>query len=356
VARARRRARRLPVDCVSTVAGWRAPSPTVRGQYRIGGLEARAHLFPFHPRGSEPRGHLAADCRDDYTNRHGRAMLLAAAAASPWQRARAGARRRRLRHEVALAAPGAARVSLAPHLTELMYAAGAGERMAGALDYSDYPPARARCSRVGSETSIDLEALVRCARTWWSPAQCRQRARGGAHRALGIPVFRSEPGSWRTSRARSRRSGARRHAGRRARRRGPFAIARRASPPSFRPFQGARLLQVWDRPLITVSGRSRDQQGDPPVRGENVMADLRASAGDRPRAVLRADPQVIVATAWTARARVVDDWRAFPGWPPWRGGQSARHPTGTAAATYPRLLDGPTHVQILEGARRQKAR
>jgi len=63
-------------------------------------------------------------------------------------------------HTVTLAAPARRVVSLAPHLTELMYAAGAGERMAGALAYSDYPSAARALPRVGSEAAIDLEALV----------------------------------------------------------------------------------------------------------------------------------------------------------------------------------------------------
>src|SRR5688572_4022855 len=43
-------------------------------------------------------------------------------------------------HEVSLPAPARRIVSLSPHLTELLYAAGAGERLVGALEYSDYPP------------------------------------------------------------------------------------------------------------------------------------------------------------------------------------------------------------------------
>ena len=62
--------------------------------------------------------------------------------------------------EVRLAAPAQRVVSLAPHLTELMYAAGAGARLVGALEYSDYPPEAKRLPRVGSEAGIDLEALV----------------------------------------------------------------------------------------------------------------------------------------------------------------------------------------------------
>ena len=41
---------------------------------------------------------------------------------------------------VRLPGPAARIVSLAPHLTELVYAAGAGARMVGAVEYSDFPP------------------------------------------------------------------------------------------------------------------------------------------------------------------------------------------------------------------------
>ena len=42
---------------------------------------------------------------------------------------------------IMLAAPAQRIVSLAPYLTELLYAAGAGESIVGASAYSDYPPA-----------------------------------------------------------------------------------------------------------------------------------------------------------------------------------------------------------------------
>ncbi|HJS39655.1 MAG TPA: helical backbone metal receptor, partial [Burkholderiales bacterium] len=97
-------------------------------------------------------------------------------------------------HEVALAAPARRVVSLAPHLTELMYAAGAGERMVGALAYSDYPPEAKALPRVGSEAGIDLEAVVALRPdlvvAWPQSGSTRAIERIAA---LGIPVFRSEP-------------------------------------------------------------------------------------------------------------------------------------------------------------------
>ena len=62
--------------------------------------------------------------------------------------------------KLALAAPAQRIVSLAPHVTEMLFAAGAGERVVGAVDYSDYPEAAQRIARVGGYTRIDLEAVA----------------------------------------------------------------------------------------------------------------------------------------------------------------------------------------------------
>ena len=51
-------------------------------------------------------------------------------------------------------------VTLAPHLTELVYAAGGGERLVGTLDTSDYPPAARSVARIGDVTHVDAERLL----------------------------------------------------------------------------------------------------------------------------------------------------------------------------------------------------
>jgi iron complex transport system substrate-binding protein len=45
------------------------------------------------------------------------------------------------RTEVRLAAPAKRIVSLAPNITEVVYAAGAGGKLVGTVDFSDYPAA-----------------------------------------------------------------------------------------------------------------------------------------------------------------------------------------------------------------------
>ena len=51
-------------------------------------------------------------------------------------------------------------VTLAPNLTELVFAAGAGERIAGVARYSDFPPAARRLPVVSDAVQFDLERML----------------------------------------------------------------------------------------------------------------------------------------------------------------------------------------------------
>lgn len=58
------------------------------------------------------------------------------------------------------AGPAVRIVTLSPHLTELVYAAGAGRQLVGAVEYSDYPAAARQVPRVGDAFRVDLEAIA----------------------------------------------------------------------------------------------------------------------------------------------------------------------------------------------------
>ena len=65
-----------------------------------------------------------------------------------------------LGNTVRLERPADRIVSLAPHLTEIVFAAGAGDKLIGVVSYSDYPPAALDVPIIGSYNSINYEALV----------------------------------------------------------------------------------------------------------------------------------------------------------------------------------------------------
>src|SRR5512144_3202356 len=61
---------------------------------------------------------------------------------------------------VTLAAPARRIVSLAPHATELVFAAGAGDRLVGVVARSDWPAAARALPRIGDVHALDLERVV----------------------------------------------------------------------------------------------------------------------------------------------------------------------------------------------------
>ncbi|QKK03802.1 MAG: cobalamin-binding protein [Pseudomonadota bacterium] len=51
-------------------------------------------------------------------------------------------------------------ISLAPHLTELVFAAGAGDRLVGVIAHSDWPPEAGQLPRIGDAFRLDMERIV----------------------------------------------------------------------------------------------------------------------------------------------------------------------------------------------------
>ena len=85
-------------------------------------------------------------------------------------------------------------VSLAPHITELLYAAGAGDRIVATVEYSDYPEAARRLPRIGDAARIDLERLAMLQPdlviAWGTGTPAREL---DGVRRLGYPLYLSEP-------------------------------------------------------------------------------------------------------------------------------------------------------------------
>jgi iron complex transport system substrate-binding protein len=236
---------------------------------------------------------------------------------------------------VRLEAPAQRIVSLSPHLTELLYAAGAGGKVVGAVDFSDYPPEARKLPRVGSDAGIDLEAVLALKPDLvvaWPNAGTRRTVDRLAE--LGLPTFRSEPRELddipRTIEKLATLAGTSSEAPLAFRRRVGELRARYSKQPPVRVF-----YQVWDRPLQTVSGAHIISKVIGLCGGENVFAALPGIAPEIDReALLRARPEVLV----TSDPDAAPPARFIP------GELIQRHT--------PRLLDGAERLcRILEGVR-----
>jgi iron complex transport system substrate-binding protein len=261
--------------------------------------------------------------------------------------------------EVALEAPARRIVSLAPHLTELAYAAGAGGALVGAVDYSDYPDAARALPRVGSGAGVDIEAILALepdlVLAWPSSGSARAVARLAA---LRVPVFRSEPRRLEEIPTTIERlgvlAGSTSVAARAAsefRARAARIEARYARRPKVRVF-----YQAWDRPLLTVNGEHLISRIIELCGGENVFAPLPQLAPQVDReSVLRADPDAIIASgAGAGDAPGLDAWRDMKGLAAARGHLYAVAPDLLQRHT-PRVLDGAERVcSLLERVRAER--
>ena len=97
-------------------------------------------------------------------------------------------------HTLDLSRPVKRIISLAPSLTEMIYEAGGGDKLIGAVEYSDFPPVALKIPRIGSNQKLDLELIANLkpdvAFVWYHGNALREIERLGA---LGIPLFYLEP-------------------------------------------------------------------------------------------------------------------------------------------------------------------
>lgn len=213
-------------------------------------------------------------------------------------------------------------ISLAPHVTELLYAAGGGAKMIGAVSYSDYPPEAKQLPRVGDNKALDLERIVALKPdlivVWRHGNAQRQLDR---LRELHIPLFFSEPhrlddvavsltklgqllGT--SSTADAAATDYRQN------------IARLRAQYANRPPVSV-FYQVWDKPLMTLNGEHMISDVITLCGGRNVFAALEPLAPTvSTEAVLAANPEAIVTAAQGATQPdttlpQLGSWRAWPG-------------------------------------------
>jgi iron complex transport system substrate-binding protein len=230
-------------------------------------------------------------------------------------------------------------VALAPHLTELLFAVGAGRQLAGVDSASDYPQAALALPRVGDAHRVNFERLVALRPDLvvvWLEGQRAvdlQRLRG-----LGVPVLYTRAARLDDVARLLRMLGAvsgHAAAGEDAARTYTAGLAalkrtRRVPLPVF--------YQVWDRPLMTVGGSHWISEALTLCGARNVFADLDAAAPvvSREAVLVRAPALVIGGSDGPDLRR---DWQHVP-LPAARRGAFARVDADRLHRPTPRLLDG----------------
>lgn len=236
-------------------------------------------------------------------------------------------------------------VSLAPHLTELVFSAGAGRWLVGAVSYSDYPAAARKVPRIGDAFQVDYEAIVGLrpdlilAWEGGNPAQIIERLRGlglqvetfaplrledvAAHlRRIGDLTGQLQPANEHADRYLEVLTGLRREYSRRS----PVRV----------------FYQISFEPLYTVGGRSYITQMIELCGGHNVFEGIRELAAVVGiEAVLERDPELIIAGLDSVEDLATE-------WSRWR--DIAAVATNNLAVVDPSLT-GRASLRLMDGAR-----
>ncbi len=217
-----------------------------------------------------------------------------------------------------LAAPARRIVSLAPHLTEHLFAVGAGSQVVGVVAYSDFPDAARQLPVVGDSAQLDLERIVALRPdlivAWQSGNSAQQLQRLAA---LGLPIYRSESRELRDIAATLLRLGELTgHAATAIAQARRFETGIAALRERYAQRSEVRVFyQIWHQPLLTINGTHMISQALTVCGARNVFAELGAltpSVGEE--AVLAADPDAIVTGAVPGGAADgFDGWRKRKG-------------------------------------------
>lgn len=240
-----------------------------------------------------------------------------------------------------LNAPARRIVSLAPHVTELIFAAGGGDRLVGVTSFSDYPEDARKIPQVGDFGKIDAERILALKPDlvigWQSGNSAADIA---TLERLGIPVFLTEPRRLddipRLLETVGELVGVRQAAAQAAARfRGELAELRRhyGSRPPVRVF-----YEIWHDPLITINGEHLISDVIALCGGRNVLAGAGSLTPTvSAESVLAEDPKAIIAGG------TLEGWRRYP--------RLAAVRRGHLFFIHPDLIQRPT-PRILDGARR----
>lgn len=263
-------------------------------------------------------------------------------------------------HSLRLPGPARRIVSLAPHITELLFAAGAGRQVVGTVQYSDYPPAAGAIPVIGSAMAVDIEALLALRPdlviVWQSGNRSADIAR---LRQLDLPLYFSEPRTLDDVALTLSRFGllaATPAPADRARQQFNTHLARLR-----RRYRDAApvtvFYEVWNRPLMTVNGDHLISRVIRLCGGRNVFAALPGLvAKPTLEALLQRDPEVII-TSDTGSGR--DDWlRDWQRWPQLQAVANRRLymvPPDILQRHGPRILEAADRVcEILDEVRARR--
>ncbi|KZX59009.1 cobalamin-binding protein [Halioglobus sp. HI00S01] len=207
-------------------------------------------------------------------------------------------------------------VALAPHIVENVHSAGAGGKLVGVVEYSDYPAAAKALPRIGSYHAWSQESLTALAPDlvlMWASGNGMESLR--KLEALGFTVYVSAPREIEDIGNMIRDIGVLA---------GTSSIANSTADTLDAGFHTlaqahshqrpvSAFYEVWNSPLQTINGEHMISKVIALCGGSNIFANASQLAPVVSReAVLQLNPEAILASGMDAsRPEWLDDWRQY---------------------------------------------
>jgi iron complex transport system substrate-binding protein len=260
-------------------------------------------------------------------------------------------------HDLVLQRPAQRIVALAPNLTELVYAAGAGARLVAVGRFSDYPPEAKTKPVISDAFAVDYEALMQLkpdlVLVWGSGTAERSKTK---LRSLGVPVYEIEiqsvAGLADTLRSIGRLADTEGVAQARA-------AALTADWNALRVEYGARrpvrvFFQLWDAPLMTLNGQHLVSSAISACGGTNVFGELPTlTATISWEVAVQRDPELVVTAGGPGEKAKPGRWADFPQVSATRHGEFGRVEGDLLTRSGPRFVDGARELCVAIDQARQ---
>ena len=218
---------------------------------------------------------------------------------------------------VSLPEPAQRVVALVPHVVETLFVAGAGNKIVGTVDYSDYPAAAKTIPRIGAYSGFNLEAIAVL-----KPDLVIGWASGNSPsaiekiRAMGIPVYLSQINTVEEVADEIEKFGM-------------LAGTQTVAVPATRTFKKrlsdlmhryqnkpevTAFYQISEAPLMTIGGKQIISNALTICGAKNIFSNLMPMAPViTTEAVLAANPEVIMTSGMqTINPTALDQWKKWP--------------------------------------------
>ncbi len=247
---------------------------------------------------------------------------------------------------ITLEQPAQRIITLAPHLTEQVFTAGAGDRIVATVNYSNYPEQAKQILNIGSYKKISFEMVVGL-----KPDLILAFGGNGWEmidhlRGLGLTVYVDEPRELEDVASSLTRIGQLLGTESTAKTQANlYAQKLQALQSRYTQSQKVNVFYVvWNKPLITINGEHLISSVMRLCGGTNIFSDTLAMA---PRisveSVIEADPHIIIASGHgSERPDWLDEWKQ------WKSIHAVKH--NHLYFIPPDILQRHT-VRILEGAK-----